>query len=173
MLVTQHPSATPPSDSTHPVDPSAREQAVAELRAQIVIFKRTLNLVRSSAMPDLGPSALPLLGTLSRLGPSRTTVLATELALDPSTISRQVDALARSGYVDKVADPRDRRASLVQLTESGCAVLREHLAILGAALHDLLADWSMTDLHALSDLLGRFNSDVHARIPHSPSGSAS
>ena len=166
------------ADAALGVDPGddscdERDRAVTELRSQIVLFKRTLHLVRSStATPELGPSGLPLLGALRRLGPQRTTTLAAEVFLDPSTVSRQVDALVRSGYVEKVADPDDRRASLVQLTESGRAALAAHLDAIGVTLQGLLAGWSVGDLRALSALLGRLNSDVHARIPDSPSGPA-
>ncbi|NYD99127.1 DNA-binding MarR family transcriptional regulator [Kineosphaera limosa] len=149
-----------------PADSADHLASVNELRSQFVLFKRTLNLLRANtAHPDLGPSGLPMLGMLHWLGPQRTTALAAKLFLDPSTVSRQVDTLTRSGYVEKLADPDDGRASLVHLTDTGEQALTQHLQTIGSTLNGLLADWSVADLRTLSALLGRLNSDVHARFP--------
>lgn len=58
-----------------------------------------------------------------------------------STASRLVDQLVRSGHLDRVEDPDDRRAVLLTLTPEGVAALRSieerHGAMLGEALRRL------------------------------------
>lgn len=152
--------------------PGTREEEVEGLRTQVIAFKRTLHAIRTSSdlHRSVAPAGVPLLGVLHRHGPQRVTNLAGEVGLDTSTVSRQIDALLRSGHVEKVRDPADGRAWLVQLTATGRDALRDHLASIGEALHDLLDAWSTDDLHTLSTLLGRLNDDVRARFtaPSSP-----
>ena len=47
------------------------------------------------------------------------TELAGNLLLDKSTISRTVDGLVQSGYVDRVIPSENRRSTTLNLTESG------------------------------------------------------
>jgi DNA-binding MarR family transcriptional regulator len=52
-------------------------------------------------------------------GPTRQNVLAAELGLAPHTITDIVDGLERSGMAERRADPTDRRAKLVAITDAG------------------------------------------------------
>ncbi|MBW3085366.1 hypothetical protein KEM60_01563 [Austwickia sp. TVS 96-490-7B] len=147
-----------------------RATATAALRAQLVHFKRTLHLLRT-ATPlhhTITPSGVPVLGLLARLGPSRTTALAAELGLDPSTVSRQVDALVRTGHVEKIRDTVDKRATLVQPTDLGRASLQAHVDTLHQLLQGLLDDWDTPDIDTLTTLLGRLNDDVMTRFAAHP-----
>lgn len=55
--------------------------------------------------------------------PHRTTELASTSAISQPTASAAVAALETRGLVDRTADPSDRRASLIELTDEGQAVL--------------------------------------------------
>lgn len=164
------------STETNPVidapDSPERLAAGHDLQTQLIRFKRTLHLIRTGSSLHLSTTAagVPLLGILKRCGPQRTTAMAAEFLLDPSTVSRQVDALVRSGHVEKVRDPADGRALLVQLTDSGRAELGAHMRAINDTLSGLLDEWSIEDLHTLTRLLGRLNDDVYARFtsPTSP-----
>jgi DNA-binding MarR family transcriptional regulator len=52
---------------------------------------------------------------------SRLTVLAERSGFSKQAIAEVVDELERSGYVERTADPADRRAKLIALTERGRA----------------------------------------------------
>lgn len=147
-------------------DDAERAAAARALQAQLIGFKRTLHLIRTGSGLHRRTTAagVPVLGMLNRCGGLRTTAIAAEFGLDPSTVSRQVDALVRSGHVEKVPDPADGRAALVQLTDQGRAELAVHLDAIAAALDGVLDDWSIADLQTLSALLGRLNDDVYARF---------
>jgi DNA-binding MarR family transcriptional regulator len=51
--------------------------------------------------------------------------LAAMLVTDPTTLTRNLRPLERLGYVEIVADPKDRRRRTIALTAKGEAVLRE------------------------------------------------
>jgi len=52
---------------------------------------------------------------------SRLTVLAERSGLTKQAIGEVVDELERLGYVERVADPNDRRAKIIRLTRRGVA----------------------------------------------------
>ncbi len=102
------------------------------------------------------------LSRLDLLGSVRLTELAASLGLDPSSVSRQVSALERSGWVAREEDPDDGRATRLRLTPSGLDVV----AVLRQARTEALArttpDWSDADLDDLAERLARLNHDLAA-----------
>jgi DNA-binding MarR family transcriptional regulator len=64
-----------------------------------------------------------LLSILERNGPTRVNVLARKLEITPRSVTEAVDALERDGFVRRAADPADRRAVLVTLTDQGALVI--------------------------------------------------
>jgi DNA-binding MarR family transcriptional regulator len=93
-------------------------------------------------------------------GPQRLGALATAFGLDPSTITRQVQALEEIGLASRETDPADRRASILDLTPNGRDVLertREHRR---EVLRTALADWSEADLTDFGRLLKEFNASL-------------
>lgn len=62
---------------------------------------------------------------------SRLTVLAERSGFSKQAIAEVVDELERFGYVERTADPRDRRAKLIRLTERGRAGQLAAARILG------------------------------------------
>ena len=112
-------------------------------------------MIHERAGVDVDRSGIIILTTLHRLGPMRMSDLAADIGLDRSTISRQVAAVVRSGYVQKMDDTADARASLLTLTARGQAARKK----LADAWHDivieLLADWSHDEQVQLGRLLGK------------------
>lgn len=105
------------------------------------------------------------LGKLDLLGPARLTELAHALALDPSSVSRQVASLERAGLVAREPDPSDRRAARLALTEEGREVVETLRAARARALAVLTPGWSDRDVDELADLLARLNADLDAHRP--------
>lgn len=54
-------------------------------------------------------------------GPLNQTELARRAKVEAQTMSRTVDRLERLGYVQRAADPRDRRRMIVTRTDAGAA----------------------------------------------------
>jgi DNA-binding MarR family transcriptional regulator len=86
--------------------------------------------------------------------------LAARCALDPSTISRAVAALVRTGLVARTADPTDGRASRLVMTPRGREVLEDVMGWYDDLLAEALHDWSADDLNSLAALLERFAGDL-------------
>jgi DNA-binding MarR family transcriptional regulator len=99
----------------------------------VVIFDRLLqialliqdDMARYFADTALTPARTHLLWELNRLGPSTQQVLATTLRVSPRNITGLVDALEAAGFVVRRSHPRDRRATLVTLSDQGRQTIAE------------------------------------------------
>lgn len=116
---------------------------------------RSFDMIHERAGVEVDRSGIIILTTLERMGPMRMSDLAAEIGLDRSTISRQVAAVVRSGYVQKLDDSSDARASQLQLTARGHAARRKLADAWNAIVRDLVADWSAEDQSQLGRLLAR------------------
>ena len=103
-----------------------------------------------------------VLGRLEVLGPVRLTELAASLGLDPSSVSRQVSALERSGWVTREGDEHDRRATRLLLSAEGLEVVGALRAARTEALARVTPGWTAADLDELADRLARLNHDLEA-----------
>jgi DNA-binding MarR family transcriptional regulator len=66
---------------------------------------------------NFGPRHLPVLFALATNGPGAVGELAGRMGLSPATASQLVNELERGGFVDRREDPRDRRRTIVSLSE--------------------------------------------------------
>jgi DNA-binding MarR family transcriptional regulator len=71
------------------------------------------------------PAHLRALRTLARHGTMRLSELSDRLEIAPRTATEVVDALQASDLVRRRADPGDRRATLVEVTDHGGEILAE------------------------------------------------
>ncbi|HEY5295401.1 MAG TPA: MarR family transcriptional regulator [Gaiellaceae bacterium] len=105
---------------------------------------------------------LPLTGTqrlalveLADSGPLRLNDLATRMGTSAPTASRAVDVLVEVGHVQRLPDPRDRRALQIALTAAGRARVaarkKRVLAAFGPAANGL----SVKDRTQLASLLAK------------------
>jgi DNA-binding MarR family transcriptional regulator len=78
----------------------------------------------------------PVVMTIAKLEPVRTTDLAAALALNNSTVSRHIARLEQLGLVQRTNDPADARASLLALSDAG----RHTHAVLTRAWEEILAE---------------------------------
>lgn len=135
---------------------------------QLVRLKKSMEQVRAQVLQagghGLEGSGLAVLMHLTTAGPMRTSALAERLGLDPSTTSRHVAALERSGHVERVPDPDDGRAWLVQASPAGVSAFEDTRALRNALVARVLEDWSAADVAALADSLTRFNDAVSAVV---------
>jgi DNA-binding MarR family transcriptional regulator len=123
------------------MSPTERSQARMIGALLRIPFQKTLERVHQrlnvAGYTDLRPAHFAVFQQMRPEG-----LHITELA-DLAQMTRQsmgalVDYLEERGYVERVADPRDRRAWLVQLTARGDATER----VARAALADLEAEWA-------------------------------
>lgn len=83
--------------------------------------------------------------------------LAAKLALDDSTVTRQLNAMGKRGLIEKQINPADGRSALIVRTESGqnLAETMHHLRI--DRIDNMLKGWKQKDINTLTDLIGRLN----------------
>lgn len=95
----------------------------------VAVLHAAMRAVRREADAQLGedavaPGQVRLLRVLDRAGGvQRPSALAERLDVSPRSVTSKVDAAERDGYVVRHPDPSDRRATLVELTDRGRAVL--------------------------------------------------
>jgi DNA-binding MarR family transcriptional regulator len=143
------------------------ESASKQIEQQMTVLLRRVQRIHLSTQAgevQLERSAYGIMAKLADEGPQRLGALATAFGLDPSTITRQVQALEEIGLAARETDPSDRRASILDLTPHGREVLertREHRR---SVLRQALADWPDADLDDFGRLLKEFNASLDALI---------
>jgi DNA-binding MarR family transcriptional regulator len=85
--------------------------------------------------------------------PRRMTELADQLGIVPRSLTTVIDALEEAGLVRREVDSRNRRATLVHLTEKGAAVRDDMREARRRAAEDLFAPLTGDDREALARLL--------------------
>lgn len=128
-----------------------------EIGVMIRRAKRVVTARAAQVHPDLYPASYLMLGLLRDRGQLRASEVCDVFAIDKGAVSRQVQHVVELGLVERTADPDDRRASLLALTEMG----RERLAVVDERRRDLLRqrvdDWADSDLADLVATLARYN----------------
>ncbi len=91
--------------------------------------------------------------------------VAAALELDHSTASRLLVDMQAEGLIERSSDPADRRRTVVDLTPTGEAVVRESSSIRTWAIDMMLAEWSEADLAEFTRLVERFGATIESRMP--------
>jgi DNA-binding MarR family transcriptional regulator len=89
---------------------------------------------RDSKRPAVGNAGRAVLQHLSLSGPLTVGEAARHLDRAQSVVSEIVDALEAKGLLERLRDPRDRRRTLVWLSEAGAALLEREREVLSRAL---------------------------------------
>jgi len=146
-------------------DPEREHDQAGEIGSVIVQLVRLYGSIRArvTSGPDGEPSPLFLLVKIAHLGPSRASDLAEYMCSDPSTVSRQVSSLVKSGLIERRADPADGRASILVPTELGAQRVSEHERRRGDLVMPVLKDWSAEDRDDLLRLLRKYTHGVEER----------
>jgi DNA-binding MarR family transcriptional regulator len=99
--------------------------ALTEMADEFFAVAKALRAHANTTLRDQGFTLArgKLLSILERNGPTRVSVLARKLDITARSVTEAVDALERDGLVRREADPGDRRAVLVTLTDQGEQVI--------------------------------------------------
>jgi DNA-binding MarR family transcriptional regulator len=102
---------------------------------------------------DITPSHLRALRVLMRHGVMRLSELSDHLHIAARSATEVVDALETRGLVERLPDPDDRRATLVEVTEDGTSVLDAIRAARGTEAERAFGRLSQTDRAHLARIL--------------------
>lgn len=101
-----------------------------------------------------------LLANLRRAPGIKQAPLAELLEVEPISLSRMIDRLQEAGLVERRADPNDRRAWCLHLTEK-CTPLVDSIYGVADELHvEMLADISPAEQDMLRDILARIRANL-------------
>jgi DNA-binding MarR family transcriptional regulator len=136
------------------------EQPDKQIERQITVLLRRvqrIHLSTASGEMNLDRSAYGIMCRLADEGPQRLGSIAQAFGLDPSTITRQVQALEKAGLAARTTDPGDRRVSILDLTTEGRTALDATRTYRRARLESALSDWPVKDRRDLGRLLEKLN----------------
>jgi DNA-binding MarR family transcriptional regulator len=128
----------------------------------------TKNLRNSRVLPGMAEQAgvrltratFEVLAVIHRHGPLRVSELVQRVAVDQSTVSRQVRPLEELGLVARSEDPADRRVAWLDVTDTGRDVMRSIRRRVDRNVEAALASWSPADRETFGKLLERFRQSV-------------
>ncbi|WP_099159139.1 MarR family winged helix-turn-helix transcriptional regulator [Virgibacillus ndiopensis] len=135
------------------------KESLETIENEVSVFVRRI-VISEKRNAKLERSAYILLRQLSTHGPAGVKILADQLQLDISTVSRQAAALEHKQYVDKVPNPRDGRAYFYRITDLGNRELDEAKQRRYDRLSNLLKDWSEEERESFGQLLRKYNQTV-------------
>ncbi|MFC1415108.1 MarR family winged helix-turn-helix transcriptional regulator [Streptacidiphilus cavernicola] len=149
------------SQSGGPLPAEGDEVLYDRLQYQVAILARRVEQVRMGGVGDqrnsMDRAAFLLLHRLQHSGAVGVKALAGAMGIDSSTVTRQVAPLVESGLVDRVPNPDDGRAVLLELSPLGRERLKEVRASRQEMIRRLTDGWPNQDQRRFCDLLTRFN----------------
>ncbi len=95
-----------------------------------------------------------LLLSLDKFPDNNQAFYAERLEVEPITVTRIVDRMEEAGWIDRVADPSDRRARLLHLTEKSREIVEKVRARVNALVEDMMAGLAARERQELMRLLG-------------------
>ena len=106
-----------------------------------------------------------ILGYLARNEGINQAGLADLLEIRPMTLVRQIDRMEETGWIERRADPGDRRARRLFLTEKGRRVLSRIWDVASETCDEALARLSPPEADRLIEMLRRVHATLSERVP--------
>ena len=141
------------ADQPGPADPVG-DESLADAFGAVARQLRERS-AESLAPWDITPGHLRALRTLSRHGTMRLSELSDRLQIAPRTATEVVDALESRDLVRRRADPGDRRATLVEVTDHGAGILAEIRAARGPEAGRIFGRLTPADRAELARILSK------------------
>ncbi|MFY7745950.1 MAG: MarR family winged helix-turn-helix transcriptional regulator [Erythrobacter sp.] len=117
-----------------------------------------------------GPQARLLL-SLERAPDQNQAFYAERLEIEPITLTRIVDRLEDAGWVERQADPADRRARILHLTDKSRGIVTRLRTSVEALFEDMLQGFAPAERELFARMLDRIAANlVAARQPEAAHG---
>ncbi|MFM2484183.1 MarR family winged helix-turn-helix transcriptional regulator [Celerinatantimonas yamalensis] len=105
-----------------------------------------------------------LLCLLTEKSPQSSGILAAQLGLDSSTVTRQIKAMIDLQLLQRLPDPCDRRGCLINVTALGVEKYNAMQEIKRHNVEKIFQDWSPEDKEQLGDLLAKVNESIYNNL---------
>jgi MarR family transcriptional regulator for hemolysin len=119
---------------------------------------------RAAHLGITGAQAKVLL-RLTRNPGLRQVELADILDIEPITLTRMIDRLEEAGYVERAADPADRRAWRLQITDTAQPLVVKLKAIAAELVEEAFAGIDPEDIETTRRVLARARENVTRSAP--------
>ena len=125
---------------------------------------RLLRKTFDERVRDLGLTAVQarLMLSLVKFPDNNQAFYAERIEVEPITLTRIVDRMEEAGWVERVADPNDRRARLLHLTDKSREIVEPLRAIVNALVEDMAEGLTSRELDLLAELLGKISANLSA-----------
>jgi DNA-binding MarR family transcriptional regulator len=123
---------------------------------------------RSSLYVHVDRAGYLAMRMLEGLGPVSANALAHALHLDASTVTRQITALERQGFVQRRANPADGRSSTIVLTPEGRRSMSAVEEERRKRIETLVRDWNDAQQTDLGHALARLNASLVQSVSGTP-----
>ena len=125
---------------------------------------RLLRRTFDERVRSLGLTAVQarLLLSLVKFPDNNQAFYAERIEVEPITLTRIVDRMEESGWVERMPDPTDRRARLLHLTAKSREIVEQLSRIIDGLLADMSEGLTATELKTLAGLLERVAANLAA-----------
>ena len=107
------------------------------VQIQVAVEAELARRLAERGFDDLRPSSAPVFQHIAPEG-SRLSELADRAGVTRQSLAEQITALERSGYIERLPDPADRRARIITLTDRGWKAVDTGLSIIA----DIESGWA-------------------------------
>jgi DNA-binding MarR family transcriptional regulator len=146
-----------PETSSSATTRRARRRLATEIKESLRELSIQLSLLNHQVgvKADLRDVDLDCLDLINRYGPLSPSAVAQRAGLHPATMTGILDRLERGGWIVRERDLVDRRAVAVRALRERNAELFELYAGMNAAMDQVCADYTQTELELLAGFLRR------------------
>jgi MarR family transcriptional regulator, 2-MHQ and catechol-resistance regulon repressor len=137
----------------------ATEAVMNTVRTADLLFDRIARVLRPLNVSAAGGLVLGLLRDHAAMSPS---ALGDRLIVTRATVTGLLDSLERRGFVERSANPADRRSLIVEITPAGMAVLQQVRERVHARERAWMSDFSDAELDAFIATLQRIQDRLTA-----------
>jgi DNA-binding MarR family transcriptional regulator len=131
--------------------------ALLDLRLELSLLNH--RIASESGLNDVD---LDCLEVLSRQGPTTPASLTRRLGIHPATMTGILARLEKSGWIERSADPRDRRASVLRIRPLRDARLKNRYSLATQAFVDSIATRGDREVGVVEDVLRELASRARA-----------
>jgi DNA-binding MarR family transcriptional regulator len=141
------------------VKDTADSDTIKEIRRALVLLDRRVRVLAARTR-GLSFAGTAILVYVEQAADAHATGLADELALDKSTVCRQLAYVEQRGLLRKEPHPIHPRMQRLKLTAKGRRVLSSTVALQCKQISEILRDWPEPDVVAFQQLARRFARDM-------------
>lgn len=114
-------------------------------------------IAEEASRVGLTPPQFRLLRTIAKNGAMSSNRISQEMLVTPPNVTGVVDRLEAKGLVNRIADPQDRRTTMIELTAEGKYLQETVSKAYNAFMKQVLSEFTVSEKTALRRLLTKLD----------------